>query len=123
MDPLNAGFEGRVDQKGLIRVKLTNGELASVSRLQLLNGANVAAIRSAIGVWELVQFETAEEYQSDQWRLSGLLRGQLGTTDAMAAGAPAGADFVLLDDAIRPAGLLPAECGLALAWRVGPAGY
>jgi hypothetical protein len=123
VDPLNAGFEGRVDQNGVVTVKLTNGELASVSRLQLLNGANVAAIRSALGTWELIQFETAAEYQPDEWRLSGLLRGQLGTIDAMAAGAPAGADFVLMEDAVRPAGLLPAECGLALTWRVGPAGY
>jgi hypothetical protein len=123
VDPLYAGFEGRVDQNGFITVKLYNGELASVSRLQLLNGANVAAIQSAAGVWELIQFETAEEYLPDQWRLSGLLRGQLGTTDAMAAGAQADADFVLMDDTVRPAGLLPAECGLPLFWRVGPSGY
>ncbi len=123
VNPLGAGFEGRVDRAGAIAVQLLDSELASVSRLQLLNGANVAAIRSTTGVWELIQFETAEEVQPAQWRLSGLLRGQLGTTDAMAAGAPAGADFVLMDDALRTAGLLPAECGLALTWRVGPAGY
>ena len=123
VDPLGAGYVGRVDRKGVITVRLIDGELASVSRLQLLNGANVAAIRSAIGVWELIQFEAAEEFQPGVWRLADLLRGQLGTTDAMAAGAPSGADFVLIDDAVRPAGLLPAECGLALNWRIGPAGY
>ncbi|HEV2897740.1 MAG TPA: hypothetical protein VGX71_07890 [Pseudaminobacter sp.] len=54
------------------------------------------------------------------WRLSDLLRGQLGTSDAMAAGAPADADFVLLDDAVEPAGLRASETGLLLNWRVGP---
>ena len=38
----------------------------------------------------------------------------------MAAGAPAGADFVMLDDAVAPAGLLSSEAGLSLNWRVGP---
>ncbi|MCV3240029.1 phage tail protein [Mesorhizobium sp. ZC-5] len=123
VDPLGAGFEGRIDRTGTITVKLFDGELASVSQLQLLNGANVAAIRSAIGVWELVQFETVEEYAPGEWSLTGLLRRQLGTTDAMAAGAAAGADFVLIDEAVRAAGLLPGECGLAMNWRVGRAGH
>jgi hypothetical protein len=52
--------------------------------------------------------------------LSDLLRGQLGTGDATAAGAPAGADFVILDDAVVPAGLQPSEVGLSLNWRIGP---
>ena len=123
VEALGAGFDGRVDRGGAVIVKLSDGELASASRLQMLNGANIAAIRSATGVWELIQFETAEEIQPAQWRLSGLLRGQLGTTDAMFVGAPIGADFVLIDDAVRSAGLLPSECGLSLNWRVGPAGY
>jgi hypothetical protein len=39
----------------------------------------------------------------------------------MLAGAPAGADFVLLDDAVVPAGLQANEVGLSLNWRIGPA--
>jgi len=76
----------------------------------------------AAGAWEIVQFETAEEISPQIWRLSGLLRGQLGTDDAMVAGAPVGADFVMLDDAVRSAGLLESEAGLLLNWRVGPSG-
>jgi hypothetical protein len=90
--------------------------------MQLLNGANASAIRSTSGAWEVIQFETAEEISPQIWRLSGLLRGQLGTDDAMAAGAPVGADFVMLDDAVRSAGLLESEAGLLLNWRVGPSG-
>jgi len=122
VEPLGAGFEGRLDKAGFVLVELFDAQVASVSRLQLLNGANAAALRSASGAWEVLQFETAEEAAPQVWRLGGLLRGQLGTGDAMAAGAAAGADFVILDNAVVPAGLLPAEVGLLLNWRVAPSG-
>ena len=122
VDPLPPGVCGRIDHSSSVTVELFGGEAASVTRTQLLNGANSVAIRSASGAWEIVQFETAEEIAPDVWRLSGLLRGQLGTDDAMAAGADAGAHLVILDDAVQPAGLLAGEAGLVLNWRVGPAG-
>lgn len=121
-EALPPGVVGRVDRSISITVEFNSGELASVSRTQLLNGANSAAIRSASGAWEIVQFETAEEIAPDVRRLGGLLRGQLGTDDATAAGAAAGAHLVLLDDAVQAAGLLAGEAGLELNWRVGPAG-
>lgn len=116
------GVVGRIDRAAGMTVELYEGELASVSRAQLLNGANLAAIRSANGEWELVQFETAAETAPGMWRLAGLLRGQLGTGDANASGAVAGAAFVVIDEAVVAAGLLPAEAGLRLNWRVGPLG-
>ena len=120
---LGAGVEGRIDRTTGIEVRLDRGELQSVSRLEMLNGANAAAIRSAAGIWEIVQFEDAAEIAASTWRLTGLLRGQLGTGDAAAAGAASGADFVLLDDAVQPAGLRASEAGRAMNWRVGPGGY
>lgn len=117
-----AGFSGRIDRTGSILVELHSGELASVSTAQLLNGANAAAVRSASGTWEMLQFATAEEVSPSIWKLTDLLRGQLGTEDAMLAGAANGADFVLLDEAVQPAGLLGSEAGLALNWRAGPSG-
>lgn len=122
VEALASGVEGRVDRSSSVTVELFDGEVASVSRLQLLNGADAAAVRSASGAWEVLQFETADEIAPDVWRLSGLLRGQLGTNDAMAAGAPAGADFVIFDQAVQSAGLLANEVGLMLNWRVGPSG-
>lgn len=119
---LPSGFEGRPDRVGAVLVELFEGELASVSRLQMLNGANAAAIRSASGAWEVIQFETAEEIAPSLWRLTRLLRGQLGTGDAMVAGAGEGADFVLLGNAVGPAGLQSSEIGLQLNWRVVPSG-
>jgi hypothetical protein len=120
---LPPGAEGRVQTAHALTVKLNGGALASVSRLQMLNGANAAAVLAANGVWEVLQFEAAEEIAPDEWRLTGLLRGQLGTGDAMAAGAAQGAAFALLDEAVRPAGLKRAEAGILLNWRTGPSGY
>ncbi len=123
VEPLPPGsFEGRIDRTTALTVSLFDAETASISRLQLLNGANAGAVRAQNGVWEIVQFSTAEEAAPGIWRLEGLLRGQLGTSDAMAAGAAAGSPFVILDDRIRPAGLLAGEVGLRLNWRVGRSG-
>ncbi|QDZ01126.1 host specificity protein [Nitratireductor mangrovi] len=119
---LAAGPLGRPDRANIVRVRLFGGELASVSQLSLLNGANVAAVRSASGVWEVLQFRDAVETSANEWALSELLRGQLGTQDATISGAPAGAPFVLLDEAVQAAGLRAHEAGLVLNWRVGPSG-
>ena len=123
LEPLGPGFEGRFDKAASILVRLVHGELAAVSRLQLLNGANAAAIATMDGTWEVVQFEAAEEVAPSTWRLRVLLRGQLGTGDAMQAGAEVGARFVLLNEAVQPAGLAPSEAGLSINWRLGPSGH
>ncbi|MCR4269220.1 glycoside hydrolase/phage tail family protein [Nitratireductor sp. ZSWI3] len=120
--PLGDGFEGRIDRGASIVVELLDGELQSVSRALLLNVNNAAALFTTSGAWEIVQFESAEEIEPSLWRLTGLLRGQLGTCDAMHSGAAEGAGFVLLDEAVRPAGLLSAELGLPRRWRIGPTG-
>lgn len=120
VEPLPPGFSGRLDRVTTATIELFDADLASVTTLQLLNGANAAAVRSASGSWEVLQFQVAEETSAGIWRLSGLLRGQLGTVDAMAAGSLAGADFVILNEAVVPAGLQANEAGLRLNWRVGP---
>jgi len=122
VEALPPGVSGRVDYSVDITVELYHGAFSSVSRAQLLNGANAIAIRSTGGVWEIVQFETAEEIEPDIWKLGGLLRGQLGTDDATAAGAEAGSYVVLLNEAVQAAGLSASEIGLLLNWRVGPSG-
>ncbi|MBL8584000.1 MAG: glycoside hydrolase/phage tail family protein, partial [Rhizobiaceae bacterium] len=120
---LESGFSGRIDYGGTVTVALQDSETSSISLALLLNGGNLAAVHSASGVWEVLQFAEAEEIDAGVWRLSRLLRGQLGTEDAMIAGALEGAPFVILDDAVEPAGLRAGEAGLALNWRVGPSGY
>ncbi len=120
---LPPGPSGRIDRANGVRLHLLDGELASVSRLQMLNGANALAVRSVNGGWELLQFETALESGPSSWLLTGLLRGQLGTEDAAAAGSVSGAYAVLLDEAVTPAGLQASEIGLTLNWRVAPSGF
>lgn len=122
LEPLEPGVEGRISGAQSVVVELFDAEISSVSRLQMLNGANAAAVRSLSGAWEVLQFQSAEEVAPQQWQLTGLLRGQLGTNDAMTAGSAAEADFVILDDGVVPAGLLLGEIGLELNWRVGPSG-
>lgn len=113
---------GRVGTGAWLRVLMRSGAPASVSRAALLNGANAAAVLTAGGIWEVLQFETAEETAADEWLLTGLLRAQLGTEDAALTGIEAGAPFVLLDGGVVSAGLTAAEVGLTLNFRFAPSG-
>lgn len=112
-----------IDRVGRIRVKLDFGGIESVAMAAFLDGANAAAVMSADGGWEIVQFLEAQETAPSVWELSGLLRGQAGTDDAMRAGASAGSRFVLLDDgAVRPLGITAAEAGLSRNFVADPVG-
>jgi hypothetical protein len=123
IEPLGAGPSGRVHNGSQIEVALYSGELSSTSAMQMLNGANLAAVRADNGVWEVVQFADAEETAPGRWRLSKLLRGQFGTEDAASVGASAGASFVLLNSAVAKTGLMSELAGLSLNWKVGPSAH
>jgi hypothetical protein len=125
--PLGAGVSGRFDFSATVEADLAFGSFSSATRLQVLGGANRLAVLATNGVYEIVSFLDARETASNHWQLSGLLRGQFGTEDAMLAGAEAGAAIVLLDEAVISLGLDGAETGLALNWiatsgdrRAGP---
>jgi hypothetical protein len=83
----------------------------------VLNGANVLAVMSAAGAWEVLQFAEAEEVAPGEWRLTALLRGQAGTEDAALAGAAAGAPLVVLDASVVQLGLRRGEAGFAFDWE------
>ncbi len=87
----------------------------------MLAGANACAIENADGEWEIVQFANATLTGTDEYLLSQLLRGQLGTEGAMRSPVAAGARFILLDEAVEPIGLSPAEASLPLDYAFGPA--
>ncbi|MEM6496286.1 MAG: glycoside hydrolase/phage tail family protein [Pseudomonadota bacterium] len=119
---LPLGPEGRFDFASTLRVVLNSGALQSVSRLNLLAGANAAAIKNQSGAWEVLQFEAAELVAERTYDLSGLLRAQSGTESAMMSSAvPIGAPFVLLNGAIQRIDLTPEQVKLPLNWRYGPA--
>lgn len=124
IDGLPAGPLSRIDYASRLRVRVAGGELHSVSRLQMLAGANAAAVRNMAGEWEVLQFETAELLAPGEYVLLGLLRGQAGSEAAMASAGgevPAGASFVMLNGALARVHLSADELRLPYTWRYGPA--
>ena len=120
VEPLAPGAEGRWDHAGAICLSLDFGSLQSADPLLVFNGENLLAVKSAIGSYELIQFRNAELLSDGNWKLTGLLRGQLGTGDEAAAGAHSDATAVLMDESVISVPIDQAERGLELNWRIGP---
>ncbi len=104
-----------------VRVRVSGGVLQSRTPLEVLNGANMAALRNGSGDWEVFQFRDAELVAPGEYRLRGLLRGQAGTDGIMPDLWPAGADFVLLNGAQVQLDLPASWRGLPRHYRIGPA--
>ncbi len=119
--PFAGGPVNRWDMANALVVKLTTGTLGTQSDLAVLAGANAAALETSPGVWEVLQFASAELVAERTYRLTRLLRGQAGSEGAMAASLAAGAMFVLLDASVALLDLAPDQIGLAQTWRYGPA--
>ena len=94
------GIAGCIDYTAGLTVDLADsaGELASAADSELWEGANLCAVGSAAGGWEILQFKTATLVSGNTYTLTGLLRGLYGTERYMATHA-AGELFVLLYDA------------------------
>lgn len=116
---LPASAPGRWARGKELQVVLDTGALHSASATDVLNGANVAALRTNAG-WEVFQFQTAELIAPKTYRLGMLLRGQAGTDAVMQDVLSAGADFVALDGVTQIA-LATALIGAERHYRVGPA--
>lgn len=94
-DALPAGPTAVFDEAGSVTVVLVGDpQLQSVTEQAVLNGANAALLGS-----EIVQFRSATLVEPGKYRLSGLLRGRLGTEWAVDSHA-AGERFVLLDGTV-----------------------
>ena len=113
---------GRWALAGELLVRLPRGELESMTPEQVLSGGNLAAVRaSGAEDWELLQFLSAELVDVGEYRLTGFLRGQLGTDAVMPDVHPAGSDFVLLDGSSVQPNLPASARGLTRHYRIGPA--
>ena len=89
-----------------LHLTMVSGSLASVSNLEMLNGANLAALIRADGNAELIQFQDIA-LSEGVYTLTTLLRGRRGT-EVFTGGHAVGDLFVLLDgDGVtrRPLGL------------------
>lgn len=111
----------RWDTASVLTIRIEGRAPEGRNGLAVLAGANSVAIETTAG-WELLQFRQAELIGNGLWRLTGLLRGQQGTEQAMRTGAPAGAIAVFLAPDLPRAAMSPAERGLPLVWRAGPRG-
>ncbi|MBI1261408.1 MAG: hypothetical protein GC184_06760 [Rhizobiales bacterium] len=118
---LAAGPTSRWDEGNRLEVQLVSGALSSASAAAVLAGANVAALETAEGEWEVIQFREAVLTESGNYELGGLLRGQAGSEGAMRDLLPGEARFVLIDGALAEIGLQESERGLTREWRWGPA--
>lgn len=92
---LSPGEHTVPDEASSVEVLLLGqGTLESAPLEAVLNGANAALLGE-----EILQFTTAELLGAGQYRLSGLLRGRLGTEYAI-SGHNSGEQFILLNDRI-----------------------
>ncbi|MBF9036039.1 host specificity protein [Rhodobacterales bacterium HKCCE2091] len=120
--PLAAAEPGVWDRGPALRVRLVGEGLSSAAPVDVLNGANVAAIGQGDGgPWELIQFAEATLVAPDLWEIGMRLRGQAGTDCVMPPSWPAGSYFVLIDGRPQQIDLAASARGLARHYRVGPA--
>ncbi len=103
-------------QETAVWVRVSGPAIQARSEAAVLNGANAALVETEAG-WEMIQFVGAELVDVDTYKLTTLLRGQQGSDDAMAAGAPAGVRIVFLTGAEQRLDIADWERGLELAWR------
>ena len=118
---LPAGPVWRLDFANRLTVDIDAGSLQSITRLQLLGGANLAAVERSPNVWEVLQFETATLVGPTRYELKTLLRGQLGTDTSILPIIPAASRFVLLDGSVTPVSMAADDVALPFYWRFGPA--
>ena len=107
-----------------IDIRTTSGVLTSRDPLEVLGGANAIALESENGFYEIVQFQNATLLEAGIWRLSTLLRGQLGTENEARLNVLANARVVLLTPTLR-SGLSQIDLALdhlnsPIEWRAGP---
>jgi hypothetical protein len=105
----------QTDTTSALRVAMVSGELASVTALEMLNGANRAALIRADGVAEIIQFQEAV-LQNGVYTLTNLLRGRRGT-EVFTGDHAAGDLFVLLNGVSRR-GLPLSRIGATLHHRL-----
>lgn len=115
---LAAAQSGLWQRSAPLRVKLATGILSSASQLEVLTGANLAAIGSGTD-WEVIQFTDAVLVAPDTYEIRQILRGQAGSLipDLW----PIGSEFVLIDAALQQLSLPLSARGLQRNYRIGRA--
>ncbi|MEM6971934.1 MAG: glycoside hydrolase/phage tail family protein [Pseudomonadota bacterium] len=115
LQPGVAGYWQRVS----FEVEMIEERVFSVSRLDVLAGANALAVETAPGLWEILQFREALLVGPHRYRLSHLLRGQRGTESAAGAEIAPGARVVVLDDAVLAPPIGIEDLGINVTYAFG----
>jgi hypothetical protein len=121
LTPLWPGPVDRWDDGNSFRIRLYGGALASATSDAVLNGANAFAIQ-ADGEWEIVQARTCALIAPNEYELSGLLRGRLGSAHAMRAPHPVGVRIAVLDERLARVDFGAHEWNEPIAFVAPPAG-
>ena len=116
---LPAGPIGRWDYASILDVEIFGGELTSLLDDDVLAGGNRLAVETPRG-WEVLQFANARLTAPRRYRLSKLLRGQMGTNFVMVSRLAANAKILLLNTAVQPLPLDANALGAQLRLRHGP---
>ena len=112
---------GRWDMANQLIVDIASGILTSMSDLEVFAGNNTCAIyNQAADVWEIVQFADATLLSTKRYKLTKLLRGQLGSERAMAAPLPAGSKFCMLNSNVVQNSMSRSDIYQTFWWKDGP---
>ncbi len=110
------------DNGAALDVTMISGILESAEAAAVFAGANLAAIGDGTpGNWELIQFAGATLTSPDTYRITGRLRGQLGSDALIPDVWPAGSWFVLLNGAAEQIDMAASLRGVTQYFRIGPA--
>lgn len=116
-----AGQPDLWDYANELKVKLYSGELETLDELSVLNGANAIAVENSVGGWEIVQFVNAQLTGTRSYTLTKLLRGRLGTEDAIETSIPLGARVVVLESTLQQLPINLGELNKPTYFKYGPA--
>ena len=112
---------GLWDRGSKVLVKVSSGQLSSVSMTDVLNGSNIVAVGDGSSEnWEIVQFASALLVSPDKYEISMLLRGLAGTDAVCPTSWPINSLFVVIDGLVPQINLPFASRGLERFYRVGP---
>ena len=118
---LYSGITSLWDYGNDIYVQLYQGTLETKDKLDVFAGANALAIQNTSGGWEIVQFLSATLLGPGKYKLSTLLRGQLGSEAQMRDPVSQGARVVVLDISLQPQmDLAIGARNLPITYRYGP---
>lgn len=122
VDPLPKASPWRWSRGGAVQVEMVSGTLASADELAVYNGANLCALSTPDGRWELLQFRDAVLQPGGRWLVSRFSRGLGGTEALIGDPAPAGSTLVVLDPRTLRLELPDGVMGLERNFRIGPGG-